>query len=57
MKSVNSKSGFGTGLFLVIAGLAMLGERMGWISTEVKWGLPVFLVAAGASALITYFKQ
>lgn len=56
MKSVN-KSGFGTGLFLVIAGLALLGERMGWISSEVKWGLPVFLVAAGASALITYFKQ
>lgn len=56
MKTVNN-SGFGTGLFLVIAGIALLAERMGWISTEVKWGLPVFLVAAGASALHTYFKH
>lgn len=56
MKLIN-KSGFGTGLFLVIAWLALLGERMGWIPSEVKWGFPVFLVAAGTSALITYFKQ
>lgn len=43
----NRAKGLGCGVFLVLAGFALLAERMGWIPFDVAWFLPVVLVAVG----------
>jgi|GEM_PF-1267443 len=45
------KGSIGFGLFLVLAGLILLGERMGWIPEGMDWLFPVILLAWGASEL------
>lgn len=45
------KGGIGFGLFLILAGLILLAERMGWIPQGMDWLFPVILLAWGAGEL------
>lgn len=45
------KGSIGFGLFLILAGLILLGERMGWVPQGMDWLFPVILLAWGASEL------
>lgn len=55
--STSNKPSLGWAVFLLIAGTALLGERLGWIPPDVKWGLPAVLIAAGIAMLFGYFKK
>lgn len=48
--------GIGFGLFLVLAGLALLAERLGWLPNSFDWLLPVILIAWGCSELLQRLK-
>jgi hypothetical protein len=45
------QKGIGFGLFLLVAGLVLLAERMGWFPAGADWFFPVLLIAWGASEL------
>ncbi len=44
------KKGIGCGAFLILVGLAMFAERVGWIP-EANWLLPAALIAIGAGVI------
>lgn len=56
MSSNNEKPGIGFPVFLLIAGGALLAERLGWIPEDVNWGFPAVLIAFGVAGLFRYFK-
>mgnify|MGYP003493487472 FL=1 len=43
--------GIGFGIFLLLAGLALLGERLGWLPSGADWLFPAILIAWGASEI------
>ena len=43
--------GLGFGIFAVVAGALMFSEQMGWLSADVKWFIPLVLIALGLAAL------
>ena len=45
------QGGIGLGLFLVLAGVILLAERLGWIPRGMDWLFPVILVAWGVGEL------
>ena len=45
------RGGIGFALFLVLAGLVLLAERLGWLSNGFDWLFPVVLIAWGFSEL------
>ena len=47
----------GFGIFLLIAGLALLAERMGWMPNDIEWGLPLVLITWGLSTLIEKLRK
>jgi len=55
--SNSSKSSLGWAVFILIAGVALLAERLGWIPRDVQWGLPAVLIAFGVAMLYSYFKE
>lgn len=57
MSSNSDGPGIGWGLFFLIAGGALLSERLGWIPTDVQWGFPAVLIAFGISILVSYFRK
>jgi len=46
-----NKTSIGCGVFLVLAGFALLAERMGWIPFDIAWFLPTVLVAVGIAKI------
>ncbi len=52
----NSK-GIGFGIFLVVAGIVLLAERLGWFPTGVDWLFPAALIIWGASELYQRFSN
>ena len=48
--------GIGFGLFLVLAGVVMLGERLGWFPSGTDWLFPAILIAWGASEIYRRLK-
>lgn len=48
--------GIGFGVFLVVAGLALLSERLGWVSPNADWLFPAILIAWGASEIYQRLK-
>lgn len=53
-----SKSeGFGWGLFLLLTGIALLAERVGWFPSDIKWFLPIVLIAWGAAKIYGAFAN
>ena len=57
MSNENNKPGFGFAVFILIAGIALLAERLGWIPADVKWGFPTVLIAFGVSMLLPHFRK
>jgi len=57
MSNEDSKPSFGLAVFILIAGIALLAERLGWIPAELKWGFPAVLIAFGVSMLLPHFKK
>jgi hypothetical protein len=49
-KAVEKKS-IGFGLFLLVAGVFLLAEKLGWLPYGSDWLFPVLLIAWGASEL------
>ena len=49
--------GIGFGLFLLMAGLALLAERLGWLPQGLDWLFPAILIAWGASELYRGFMS
>ena len=45
------QGGIGFALFLVLAGLALLAERLGWLSDGFDWLFPIVLISWGLSEL------
>jgi hypothetical protein len=45
------RGGIGFGLFLVLAGLALLAEKLGWLPVHGDWLFPALLIAWGAGEL------
>lgn len=45
------QGGIGFALFLVLAGLVLLAERLGWLSNGFDWLFPIVLIAWGLSEL------
>lgn len=43
--------GIGFALFLVLAGLVLLAERLGWLPNGFDWLFPIVLIAWGLSEL------
>lgn len=43
------RGGIGFGVFLVLAGLVLLAERLGWLSNGFDWLFPIVLIAWGLS--------
>lgn len=53
----SNKPSFGWAVFILIAGIALLAERLGWIPSDVQWGLPAVLIAFGVTMLYSNFKE
>jgi hypothetical protein len=53
----SNKPSLGWAVFILIAGIALLAERLGWIPSDVKWGLPAVLIAFGVTMLFSYFRE
>lgn len=51
-----AKKGIGFGLFLLLAGVALLAQRLGWLPTEADWFFPAILIAWGAGELYQRLK-
>ncbi len=49
--------GLGIGVFALIAGALLLAEQIGWISKEIKWGVPAVLLAFGLVTIARAFKR
>lgn len=45
------QGGIGFALFLVLAGLVLLAERLGWLSDGFDWLFPIVLISWGFSEL------
>ena len=45
------------GLFIVIAGIISLLESMGFIVSDVKWGLPLAVICIGLSLIYNAAKS
>jgi hypothetical protein len=45
------QGGIGFAMFLVLAGLALLAERLGWLSDGFDWLFPIVLISWGLSEL------
>jgi hypothetical protein len=45
------RRGIGFGLFIFLAGCALLAERVGWLPATTDWLLPAILIAWGLSEL------
>lgn len=43
--------GIGFGLFLLLCGLALLAEKLGWLPDGSDWVFPAILIAWGASEI------
>lgn len=43
------RGGIGFPVFLILAGLALLAERVGWLPDGFDWLFPVVLIAWGVS--------
>jgi hypothetical protein len=55
-QSPQLKGGIGFGLFLLLAGFALLAERLGWLPTQGDWFFPAVLIAWGVSELYSRLK-
>jgi hypothetical protein len=47
----HDRGGIGFALFLLLAGLLLLAERLGWAPIDVDWLFPAILIAWGAGEL------
>ncbi|MEW6128338.1 MAG: DUF5668 domain-containing protein [Acidobacteriota bacterium] len=57
-QSLAGKSeGFGWGIFLLLTGTALLAERVGWFPSDIKWFLPIVLIAWGAAKIFAVFAN
>lgn len=44
------------GIYALLAGLLFLGETLGFIDPQAKWGLPLALACFGSSELWNVYK-
>ncbi len=46
----------GFGIFLILAGVIVLAQQLGWIPQNLDWVLPVLLIIWGASDLYSRYR-
>lgn len=56
MKKINSGP-LCLGILLFISGTLLLGEQLGLVPTDVKWGAPLMFIFAGLSFAADGFKS
>jgi hypothetical protein len=55
-ESNSAGEGIGCGVFLVLAGMLLLAEQMGWIK-NTSWLFPVILIAWGAGSIFQALRK
>lgn len=51
------RESFGWGVFLLLVGLGLLAERVGWMPVNTAWFLPVIFIAWGAAKIYGAFTR
>jgi hypothetical protein len=51
LSNTRDNKGIGFGVFLLLAGIALLGERSGWFPSQTDWFFPAILIAWGAGEI------
>lgn len=49
--------GIGCGVFLILIGVALVADRMGWISFKAVWLLPAVLIALGVGEVFDALRK
>lgn len=50
------RKGIGCGVFLILVGVGLFAERMGWFPFNMVWFLPAAFVAWGIAVLFDVFR-
>lgn len=50
------RKGVGCGVFLILVGIGLFAERMGWFPFNMVWFLPAAFVAWGIAVLFDVFR-
>lgn len=50
------RKGIGCGVFLILVGVGLFAERMGWFPFNMVWFLPAAFVAWGVAVLVDVFR-
>lgn len=53
----DTSEGIGCGVFLLLAGLLMLGKELGWIPFNAEWLLPAILIAWGCGLIYKELRK
>ena len=53
----DTSEGIGCGVFLLLAGLLMLGKELGWIPFNAEWLFPAILIAWGCGTIYKALKK
>lgn len=51
MSEARQKKGIGCGMFLILVGVGLFAEKMGWIDFGKEWLLPAAFIAIGAGMI------
>jgi hypothetical protein len=52
-----TSEGIGCGVFLLLAGLLLLGKELGWIPFQTEWLFPAILIAWGSGIIYKVIKK
>ena len=55
-KIVHKAETAGFGIFLVLAGVIVLAQQLGWIPPNLNWVFPLILIIWGASDLYSRYR-
>jgi hypothetical protein len=55
--SHDKSKGIGCGVFLILIGIALVADRMGWISFKAVWFLPAVLIALGVGEVFDALRK
>ncbi len=45
------------GMWAFLAGCLLLAERLGWVSPDLKWGVPLLLMIFGVSVVFGSLRK
>jgi hypothetical protein len=51
------RKGIGCGVFLILVGIGLLGERLGWFPFSTIWFLPAAFIAWGIAVIFDALRR